>query len=330
MLQKAGHRLKIVTYGQSLGQLQDYDVLPIRGIKHYYNRQSRLSLLRSAVKNAGVLSYYVANWVSLRRQLRDFSPDLFIVNFEPFTPLIARSLKVPVLSFDNQHALLCLKERVPKGLELSAWTTKTAIRLVAPWSEHYVVIAFSKIEYARSNVHVVPPVVNDDIRRLSPNNGSKVLVYLKHPNVQFLETLKQTDEQFLVYGYDTAAKDRNLTFRVFNSQMPAELADSKAVMGTAGLSLISEALWLKKPFFGIPLKNEFEQTVSAITIKQLGYGDFSEDPSKEQIQRFLANLGDYRRSLEQYRFDPDAAAKKLLELMDPLSGARGHKQNVVS
>jgi len=55
-------------------QLEDYDVLPIRGIKHYYDRHSRLSLLRSIVKNAGVLSYYVSNWKTIRRQLKDFSP----------------------------------------------------------------------------------------------------------------------------------------------------------------------------------------------------------------------------------------------------------------
>jgi uncharacterized protein (TIGR00661 family) len=315
VLQKAGHRLKIVTYGQSLGQLEDYDVLPIRGIKHYYDRHSRLSLLRSIVKNAGVLSYYVSNWKTIRRQLKDFSPDLFIVNFEPFTPLIARSLKVPVLSFDNQHALLCLKQRVPEGLRMSAWTTKTAIRLVAPRAEHYVVITFFPIENDRSNVHVVPPVVNDEIRQLSPGNGSKVLVYLKHPNARLLKILRQMDGQFLIYGYDTAVMDGNLTYRSFNSQMPAELGDCKAVMGTAGLSLISEAVWLKKPFFGIPLKNEFEQTMSAMAVKQMGFGDFSEDPTKEQIQQFLGNLDGYRRSLGEYRFDPGAAARKLLELI---------------
>jgi uncharacterized protein (TIGR00661 family) len=320
VLQRAGHRLKIVTYGQSLDQLADYDVLPIKGIRHCYDRQGRLSVLKSVVKNVGVLSYYVSDWKAIRGRLRDFSPDLFIVNFEPFTPLIARSLRVPVLSIDNQHALLYLKEPTPKGYGLSAWTTKTAIRLVAPRAEHFLVITFAAIENGWSNLHVVPPVVKEEIRQLRPTIGSKVLVYVKQPNARFLETLKQTDEQFLIYGYDTAATDRNLTFRVFNSRMPAEMGESKAVMGTAGLSLIAEAVWLKKPFFGVPLKNEFEQTVSAMAVKRLNFGDFSENPSKEQIEQFLANLDGYRNSLKAYQFDADAAAKKLLELIAVTSG----------
>ena len=322
-LQRAGPQRMVVTYGQSLDRLAGYDVLPIRGIKHFYDRGGRLSLPISVFRNAGVLAYYCTSWPTVRRQLRKFAPDLFIVNFEPFTPLIARSLNVPVISFDNQHALLCLKEGVPPGQRFPAWTTKSAIRLVAPWARHYLITTIAAVAPARRNTHIVPLVVNGQVRQIQPTNGTKVLVYLKHPNARFLETLKQTDEQFVVYGYDTAAIDRNLTFRAFNSQMPAELGASKAVMGTAGLSLISEALWLKKPFFAIPLKNEFEQMVSAMAVRRLGFGDFAEEPSPEQIKQFFANLAPYRESLRNFHFDPDAAANKLIELVASVASENG-------
>jgi UDP-N-acetylglucosamine:LPS N-acetylglucosamine transferase len=137
-----------------------------------------------------------------------------------------------------------------------------------------------------------------------------------------LEILKRTDQQFLVYGYNTAAVDGNLTYRVFSDRMPEELSACKAVMGTAGMSLMSEAVWLKKPFFGIPLKNEFEQMWNAVLIRQSNFGDFSEEPTKAAVDHFFQRMNEYRRSLEDYRFDPDAAGKKLLELIEGIRGQR--------
>lgn len=323
MLQRAGHNLKVVTYGQSIDQLADYDLIRIRGIKHCYDGQGRLSLLKSLLQNFGVLTYYAKSWKRVRRQLAEFSPDVLIVNFEPFAPLIARSLKVPVVSFDNQHALLYFHLPVPKGCRWSAWITKTATRLVVRGAEHYVIMAFTPFETVDRQVHVVPPVVQDEIRQLRPTTGPKVLVYLKRPSLRFLEVLKRTDQQFLVYGYNTAATDGNLTYRVFSDRMPGELGACKAVMGSTGMSLMSEAVWLKKPFFGVPLKNEFEQTWNATLIRQSNFGDFSEEPTKEAVDHFFRHLNEYRGSLEEYRFDADAAGEKLLEL---IARRRGRKR----
>jgi uncharacterized protein (TIGR00661 family) len=171
-------------------------------------------------------------------------------------------------------------------------------------------------EAVNRRVHGVPPVVQEEIRRLRPAIGTNVLVYLKRPNPRLMDALKQVGQQFVVYGYDTAAVDGNLTYRVFNDRMPDELAACKAVMGTAGMSLITEAVWLKKPFFGIPLKNEFEQMSNAMMIRQLHFGDFSEEPTKDALEHFFRRLDDYRKSLEEYRFDADAAGKVLLEIIE--------------
>jgi len=316
VLEGAGHRLKVVTYGRSVSQLRDYDLLEIRGIRHSYNRAGRLSLPKSIAGNLGVLGYYWANWTSLRRQLRAFSPDLFIVNFEPFSALLARSLGVPFVSFDNQHALVFLQQRVPPGFRLSSLITKAATRVVTAGAEAYVVMSFSAAPWRRGNVHIVPPVVQSEFRRLRPEIGDYVLVYLKEPNPSFLQVLRQIDERFVIYGYNVDTADGNLTFRRFNDDMPREMAACKAVMGTSGLSFITEAVWLKKPYFGVPLKNEFEQTTNSFFIKEAGWGDFSEQPTRDEVEGFFRGLQGFRAALAEFRFDPDAAGKALLELAD--------------
>jgi len=316
VLEGAGHRLKVVTYGRSVPWLGGYDLIEIRGIRHYYNRAGRLSLLKSLARNAGVFRYYMTHWASLRRQLQAFSPDLFIVNFEPLTCLLARSLGVPVVSFDNQHALVFLDQRVPRGFRLSYLITKTAASFVTAGADAFVVMSFLPANRRRHNVRVVPPVLQREFRQLRPEIGDYVLVYLKEHNPSLLQVLRRIDERFVVYGYDVNDTDGNLAFRVFNDDMPRELAGCKAVIGTSGLSLIAEAVWLKKPFFAVPLKSEFEQTANALFIKEAGLGDFSERPSPKELERFFRDLEGFREALGKFRFDPDAAGQALLELAD--------------
>ncbi len=325
VLRRAGHQVKVVTYGQSLAQLAGHDLIAIRGIRHGYTARGRLSLWRSVLLNLGVLAYYARDWRRLRAQLREFGPDALVTNFEPFAPRVARELGVPVVSFDNQHALLFSRFPVPRGCGWSAWITKTATRVVVRRADHYVVMALTPFVTDNPRVHVVPPVVQQEIRRLAPTSGPHVLVYLKHPHPRFLEVLKRVDQPFVVYGYDKAATEGNLTFRVYSDRMPGELAAAKAVMGTVGMSLLSEAFWLRKPFFGVPLKNEFEQMWNAILIRRENFGDYSEEPTPDAVTGFLGRLPDYRRSLEGYRFNTDAAGEKLLEIIERVgAGARPH------
>ncbi|MGD1032238.1 MAG: glycosyltransferase family protein [Opitutaceae bacterium] len=324
VIEGAGHRLKVVTYGRSVGLLEGYDLLEIRGIHHHYNRSGRLSLARSFAGNAGVLVYYLRNWRSLRQKLRAFSPDLFIVNFEPLSPLLARSLGVPFISFDNQHALVFLEQRVPPGFRFSSAITRTAARIVAAGADAYVVMSLAPPGRCPGNVRVVPPPVQDEFRRLRPESGDYVLVYLKEPNPSFLRVLRQVDQRFVVYGYNLDATDGNLTFRAFNDGMPRELAGCKAAMGTSGLSFIAETIWLRKPFFGVPLKNEFEQTANSLFIRETGLGDFSESPVREEVERFFLGLEAYRAPLAEFRFDPDAAGHALLELAENIPAPTGN------
>ena len=318
VLEGAGHRLKVVTYGRSVSLLGGYDLMEIRGIRHCYNKAGRLSLARSLAGNAGVLRYYAANWMSLRRRLKAFSPDLFIVNFEPLSPHLARSLRVPFISFDNQHALLFLRQRVPHGFHLSSLITKAAARTVAAGADAYVVMSFLSPENCPANVRIVPPTVQGDFRQLRPENGDYVLVYLKERNPALLEVLRQVDQRFVVYGYNIDAVEGNLTFRVFNERMPLELAGCKAAIGTSGLSFIAETVWLRKPFFGVPLKNEFEQTANSLFIKETGLGDFSERPTRQEMEGFFRGLDGFRASLANFRFDPDSAGRALLGLAESL------------
>ena len=78
-------------------------------------------------------------------------------------------------------------------------------------------------------------------------------------------------------------------------------ASKKAVIATAGFTLISEALYLHKPYLALPMQGQFEQELNAFQLESLGYGknvtevsaeaigDFRFDtPSGKEFKRFLS------------------------------------------
>ena len=95
-----------------------------------------------------------------------------------------------------------------------------------------------------------------------------------------------------------------------------DLKNCKAIIATAGFTLISEALFLGKPYFALPLKGQFEQTLNALCLKQAGFGDFVEidEINEKKILDFLKTLDKYEEKLKNYKPDYD----KLYKVLDKI------------
>lgn len=78
-----------------------------------------------------------------------------------------------------------------------------------------------------------------------------VLVYLTSGFETFVEMPgTYPEEQFIVYGQGERSSMGNLTFKPPSKEgFLKDLADCKAVMATAGFTLITESLHLKKPYY---------------------------------------------------------------------------------
>ena len=96
-----------------------------------------------------------------------------------------------------------------------------------------------------------------------------------------------------------------------------DLTGAKAVIANAGFSLVSEALYLGKPYLAVPVENQFEQTLNAYYVDKLGYGAWWEKLSKETIESFLFNLPVYVENLNSY---PRAGNGAVLAKLDELIG----------
>jgi uncharacterized protein (TIGR00661 family) len=313
-LRQEGHVVKVLTYGdRACEALGAFEPTRIEGINLHFNEKG-MSLLDTVTKNLRIIPFFTRNWRRLRRELSQFNPDVFVTAYEPFTTVASHILKRPLVSMDNQNELLHV--RAPAGTDMFAFRlARLATRICTYSADHYVVKSFKKAAPSTSKVHFVSPVIQAEIRTLSPTDGDHVLVYLTKANPGLIEILKTIDGKFIVYCNNRVGEEGNVIFRAKGPTFLRDLADCKAIIGTTGFSLIADAIYLKKPYFGVPLKKQFEQTYNARFLSEEGFGEYSEAITREQVVGFLSALPRYREKLRGHDLDPAEQEKTLLEVL---------------
>lgn len=313
-LEKNKHQVLVATYGQAINVLKNFNTIKIKGVTLLF-KKNRLSLRRTIFYNTRVLSKNIKNWNIIKRKIDKFSPEICISDMEPLVPIISHFSKLPLISIDNQHRLTHLKLDVPKKCKKDFLTAKIAIDACVSKADAFIILSFTKDKTKEKNSYIVSPLLRKDILRLKPHKTNKVLVYHTKPNKNFIEILKKIPEKFVIYGYNKKEKQKNLEFKKSGKWFIKDLAKCKAVIATAGFTLISEALYLKKPYFAIPLKGQFEQTFNALYLKRSGLGTFSEDPTQKDIFLFLKDLKKYENKLKEHKMDPSETITRLDKIL---------------
>lgn len=319
LLQRDGHTVKVLTYGErALNLLQPFSPTHIGGI-HLEMTPRGFSLWSTVVGNIHLAGFYIKNWGKLKKELADFKPDVFITAYEPYTTLVSHVFRKPLISIDNQNELLHINK--PAGVswfdfKLVQWSTR-----ICTWgASHYIIKSFNKNNKSTSNRYFVSPIIQRDTRVAQTTVGSHIFVYLTKPNPSLIEILKGMPEHFIVYSNNKVGNEGNLVYRAAGGARYLEdLRTCKAIIGTTGFSLIADALFLKKPYFGVPLKKQFEQIYNAHFLKNYGIGEFSTDVSRKDLDSFLNNLLTYRAHLEKYNFNPQEQEEALRKILTTVS-----------
>ncbi len=296
-LRRRGHDVQFCCGDQAAITLrrQGWPVLRIPAPTEHV-RNNRVRLLASAWHNAP-LAFRTPDIVeALAPQIRALDPALVISDFEPFEPRAARRLGIPCVALDHQHILTETRCRVPLRWAASAALTRLGVSVIAPrhlFDRIVVPSFFFPPRRADSDVRLIPPILRRDVLHSTPAAGDRVLVYVNHPagTAALLNTLCAADARFVVYNIPPPAAPGaypNLTFRPpSRTQFVADLAACRAVVCTAGFTLLSEARWLGKPVLALPNRGFFEQTLNALYLRDAG-GDAVFGPLRpDRLARFL-------------------------------------------
>jgi uncharacterized protein (TIGR00661 family) len=320
-LQEQGHDVHIFTSDRAYDFFEKKNFNQLYRIKGFHliykgdelaNTTSFFNLFKTLPKDFFPTLRTIAN------EFYTIKPDIIVSDFEFFTAFFGKHLGIPVISANNISIVDRTKIDVqPFKLMYSKLMATTTAQLATYLADHYVIPSFFFPKPKSKNVHLTDPVVREEIRNAKPTEGKHVLVYQTSPTcLGLLRMLNKIDEEFIVYGFGKKRNRKHLTFYDFNTtKFIRHLASAKAVVIGGGFSLLSEALYLKKPIMSVPLNNHFEQIVNAYYVEKCKFGEYRQNPTVTDVHDFLLKLPLYKHYLAQYDLDPLAFAKKVASLV---------------
>ena len=244
-------------------------------------------------------------------------PEAVVTDHETFTALIGRLLSIPVIYAGNIAILErtsidegVLAKRYPKLI------VRATSRLSSLRATNYVIPTFFYPETKSSNVVLTDPVVRKSYASLEPKRGSYLFVYhTTSTNEGLLRALKESGVESRIYGFGARERDGNLIFSDFDEERFArDLAGSRAAVIGGGFTTMSEALYLKKPVYCVPLKNHFEQLVNANELEKRTFGEWHATPDGKSIFDFTLKTPLYEHYLRGYHTDPHSFEKTVREV----------------
>jgi uncharacterized protein (TIGR00661 family) len=329
-LEAEGHDVKIVSYERGYHTLKDdFDCFEAEGL-HIGIRDNKVAPIKSLVENLRKAPRILSTFREVRRRLFDeFQPHAVVTDFEPMTAYLARFRKLPLIAIDNQHAMRYMHVECPRRLLKDRIAARWVVRLTVPPPDVALISTFFSGELRNDRTFVFGPILRETVLQQTPVRGDHVLVYHTRPYDSFLEQLQRfPNERFLVYGYNRSGEEGPVTHKPFSVDgFLHDLVTCKAVMATAGFTLLTEALHLGKPMLATPQNGQFEQELNAVLLERMGYGLNARILGDDTIGDFLNRLPELEHRLQDYaRQDNSAIKVKLSELVsNDCAGAKAYR-----
>jgi uncharacterized protein (TIGR00661 family) len=306
-LLKKEHKLVIFSYDRAFKYLyerfKDYknvlDIIEIFGINLVYEK-NEFKLKETIIKEYKKLRPMITNSIPLfTDKVLKYSPSVIITDFEPVAGVVAKLLEIPLICIDNQgfFTKCSIDEKFKNSIQVKFFD----YMLIFSGNFNFILTVFDipvKEDY-KKNTYLISAIIRESIINANANKGEHILVYqTSTSNEKLFEVLKTSSQKYIIYGFNREIIDNNLIFKLPSvNEFANDLASCKGIITNGGFSLISEAVFLKKPIYSIPVKNQVEQEINSYYLQESGYGIQSEEINTIDLWRFINNLEEYRKNL---------------------------------
>lgn len=323
-----GHQIVIFSYERAFDYLTETfsgrdNILGIREIAGvnfvYENNEFKLgkTVLKESVK---IEAFLLKNSFVIINSIVKYNPNLVITDFEPFSKVFSKLLKIPLICIDNiNFAAKCTIDK-----KYAKLFSNKFIEYVLDFDGdyNYITTVFDvplKAKY-QHNTSLVGPIIRDFFYTNIKEEKNFILVYqTSKSNSALFNILKQTNQNYHIYGFNEDRKEENLLFcKAGKEEFAADLISCKGIITNGGFSLISEAVTLNKPIYSIPVRKQNEQEMNGYYIEKKGWGITSKVINLDDLNYFLKNLDKYKTNLESISFDKNELIILLEEKIESL------------
>lgn len=232
-----------------------------KGFSFYYGKKGKISVLKSIGKANFASFAYALMCVPFREY------DLILSDFEPITLWGAKIAGVKAVGIGNMYS--ATSKHFPKANGTK--TTKFFANVMCP-AKNKIGMHFQKFDD-----FIYYPIIRNEIRQAVVSDRNFTLVYLtSFSDEELLKCLTDPAlffKRFIIYS-KTAIQTysiQNCTVKPMGHEtFTRDISDCSAVITAGGFQTISEALYLGKKLFVIPIKKQSEQMDNARILTEMG------------------------------------------------------------
>jgi uncharacterized protein (TIGR00661 family) len=313
-LLEQGHEVKMAASGRALPYLREQlpDVEEIWGLS-FVLEHGTVNTWKTLTGNLrGGVHGLPEDWHRGAQVAREFDPDVVITDFDGFTYLYAKVHRKPVLSVDNiQMVDRCEHDaEILAGVHGDYREARTFVHAKLGRATHYLITTFFRPPLRKQKTTLVPSILRAEILAATPEQGDHLLVYGRISE-EAIRALEGSGVACRVYGardgLEAEVRERNLSFRPFaNEAFVDDLRTARGVVASAGYSLMSEAVFLRKPMLALPLAGQFEQEMNARYLERLRFGTAARALDEAALELFLEREPEHAEALAAYSQDGNA------------------------
>ncbi len=295
----------------------------IKGLKIIYKNNS-IHHINTFFSNIFSAHSIIKSNLKIIKKILNNQIDYVITDFDFTSYIIGKILNVPIISLDNIHATTHTKIQYKKKSLIDC----VFVNLKTPFCNEYLITSFFKVQSKKKNVKVFPAILRKELFKTKMTENNHILVYqtsqtIKKELIDLFLRFKKIN--FIIYGFNQELKIKNITFKKTSNEIIKDLSSANGVITNGGHTLISEALYFKKPILSIPVKKHFEQNLNSFYIEKLGYGMCCKEINYKNLERFLKSLELFKTNLKNY---PSEDNSKLFNYID--QKLKNHKKSFKS